>query len=70
MAIMRSYDRTKEHFIINDAPTSCNVQSSVLNSKEVGRREAPNTDQELIFKSVFNSPCNKKSKTRTDAYTY
>lgn len=49
-------------------PEMCNP--SVLNSKEVGKRQALNIDQELIFKSAFNSPFTMNSKTRTKAYPY
>lgn len=49
-------------------PEMCNP--SVLNSKEVGRRKALNIDQEWIFKSVFSSSFNMKSKTRTKVYPY
>lgn len=49
-------------------PEMCNP--SVLNSKEVGKRQALNIDQELIFKSAFNSPFNTNGKSRTKAYPY
>ena len=49
-------------------PEMCNP--SVLNSKEAGRRKALKIVQELIFKSVFNSPFNMNSKTGTKAYPY
>lgn len=42
----------------------------VFNSKEVGRQKALNIDQDLIFKSVFNSPFKTNGKTRTKAYRY
>lgn len=42
----------------------------VLNSKEAGGRKALNIDQELIFKSVFNSSFNMNSKTRAKTSHY
>lgn len=49
-------------------PGVCNP--SILNSKEVGREKVLNIDQELIFKSVFNSPFNRNNMTSTKAYSF